>query len=78
LAGRGVSGQDGRVSTARIRRRRRGPDRIEGRAEVGDDASRGVAEQAGFTGEGLLRQARRTGGERRDCRAGSLVKGDSA
>ena len=51
--------------------------RIEWRAEVGNDASRRVAEKAGFTVEGLLRQALLTDGERRDCWVGSLVKGDS-
>jgi RimJ/RimL family protein N-acetyltransferase len=50
--------------------------RIEWRAEVGNDASRRVAEKAGFMVEGLMRQALRTGGERRDCWVGSLVKGD--
>jgi RimJ/RimL family protein N-acetyltransferase len=50
--------------------------RIEWRAEVGNDASRRVAEKAGFTLEGRLRQALRINGERRDCWVGSLVKGD--
>jgi RimJ/RimL family protein N-acetyltransferase len=53
-----------------------GLSRIEWRAEVGNDASRRVAEKAGFTVEGLLRQALRTGGGRRDCWVGSLVEGD--
>jgi hypothetical protein len=35
-----------------------------------------VAEKAGFTMEGLLRQAVRTDGGRRDCWVGSLVKDD--
>ncbi|GAA3912380.1 GNAT family N-acetyltransferase [Actinoplanes auranticolor] len=55
-----------------------GLSRIEWRAEVGNDASRRVAEKAGFTVEGVLRQALRTGGGRRDCWVGSLVEGDSA
>jgi len=50
--------------------------RIEWRAEVGNDASLRVAEKAGFTVEGLLRQAVRTDGGRRDCWVGSLVRGD--
>ncbi|GAA3347796.1 hypothetical protein GCM10020358_63930 [Amorphoplanes nipponensis] len=54
-----------------------GLHRIEWRAEVGNDASRRVAEKAGFTVEGLLRQALRTAGGRRDCWVGSLVKGAS-
>ena len=54
-----------------------GLTRIEWRAEVGNDASRRVAEKAGFTVEGLLRQALRSGGQRRDCWVGALVKGDS-
>jgi RimJ/RimL family protein N-acetyltransferase len=53
-----------------------GLSRIEWRAEVGNDASRRVAEKAGFTMEGLLRRALRGDGERRDCWVGSLVKGD--
>jgi RimJ/RimL family protein N-acetyltransferase len=44
---------------------------------VGDDASRRVAEKAGFTVEGLLRQALRTDGGRRDCGVASLVKGET-
>jgi RimJ/RimL family protein N-acetyltransferase len=66
--------------------------RIEWRAEVGNDASRRVAEKAGFTMEGLLRQGMRgrerqrgddgssddgRGGDAgRDCWVGSLVRGD--
>jgi RimJ/RimL family protein N-acetyltransferase len=53
-----------------------GLHRIEWRAEVGNDASFRVAVKAGFTVEGLLRQALRFDGERRDCWVGSLVKGD--
>lgn len=47
--------------------------RIQWRAEVGNDASRRVAEKVGFTMEGTLRQALRHDGERRDCWVGSLV-----
>ena len=53
-----------------------GLSRIEWRAEVGNDASRRVAEKAGFTVEGLLRQALTAGGGRRDCWVGSLLKGE--
>lgn len=53
-----------------------GLSRIEWRAEVGNDASRRVAEKAGFTVEGLLRQALPAGGGRRDCWVGSLVRGE--
>jgi RimJ/RimL family protein N-acetyltransferase len=51
-----------------------GLSRIEWRAEVGNDASRRVAEKAGFTVEGLLRQALRAHGGRRDCWVGSLLR----
>ncbi len=54
-----------------------GRSRIEWRAEVGNDASRRVAEKAGFTVEGLLRQTVRTAGGRRDCWVGSLLKGET-
>jgi RimJ/RimL family protein N-acetyltransferase len=47
--------------------------RIQWRAEVGNDASRRVAEKAGFTMEGLLRQAYEEDGRRRDCWVGSLL-----
>ena len=53
-----------------------GLSRIEWRAEAGNDASRRVAEKAGFTVEGLLRQALTAGGRRRDCWVGSLVRGE--
>jgi RimJ/RimL family protein N-acetyltransferase len=55
-----------------------GLSRIEWRAEVGHDASRRVAERAGFAVEGLLRQALRSGTGRRDCWVGSLLKDDDA
>jgi RimJ/RimL family protein N-acetyltransferase len=47
--------------------------RLQWRAEVGNDASRRVAEKAGFTMEGLLRQAYEEDGRRRDCWVGSLL-----
>ena len=53
-----------------------GLSRIEWRAEVGNDASRRVAEKAGFTVEGLLRRALPTGAVRRDCWVGSLLTDD--
>jgi RimJ/RimL family protein N-acetyltransferase len=43
---------------------------------VGNDASRRVAEKAGFTVEGLLRRALPTGAARRDCWVGSLLTDD--
>lgn len=49
-------------------------ERIAWRAEVGNDASRRVVEQAGFTVEGLLRQALRAQPGRRDHWVGSLLK----
>jgi RimJ/RimL family protein N-acetyltransferase len=51
-------------------------DRLEWRAEVGNHASRGVAERAGFTLEGTLRSAINNKGVRRDCWVGSLLPSD--
>lgn len=51
-------------------------DRVEWRAEVGNHASRGVAERAGFTVEGTLRSALNNKGVRRDCWIGSLLPSD--
>ncbi|MDO0933627.1 GNAT family N-acetyltransferase [Streptomyces sp. DG2A-72] len=51
-------------------------DRIEWRAEVGNTASRAVAERAGFTIEGTLRSALNNKGVRRDCWVGSLLPSD--
>ncbi|WP_155054061.1 GNAT family N-acetyltransferase [Streptomyces blattellae] len=51
-------------------------DRIEWRAEVGNEASRAVAERAGFTLEGTLRSALNNKGVRRDCWLGSLLPSD--
>jgi RimJ/RimL family protein N-acetyltransferase len=50
--------------------------RIQWRAEVGNDASRRVAEKAGFTMEGLVRQGYEERGRRRDCWIGSLLSSD--
>ncbi|MFC9931612.1 GNAT family N-acetyltransferase [Streptomyces sp. NPDC127190] len=53
-----------------------GVDRVEWRAEVGNTASRAVAERAGFTIEGILRSAVNNKGVRRDCWVGSLLPSD--
>jgi RimJ/RimL family protein N-acetyltransferase len=51
-------------------------DRLEWRAEVGNSASRAVAEKTGFTMEGTLRSAIDNKGVRRDCWLGSLLPSD--
>jgi RimJ/RimL family protein N-acetyltransferase len=51
-------------------------DRVEWRAEVGNEASRAVALRVGFTLEGTLRSAIDHGGVRRDCWVGSLLPSD--
>ncbi|MEW1779211.1 GNAT family N-acetyltransferase [Streptomyces sp. NPDC086777] len=51
-------------------------DRVEWRAEVGNHASRVVAERAGFTVEGTLRSSLNNKGVRRDCWVGSLLPSD--
>ncbi|MFE2584503.1 GNAT family N-acetyltransferase [Streptomyces sp. NPDC059378] len=51
-------------------------DRVEWRAEVGNHASRAVAEKTGFTIEGTLRSAINNKGVRRDCWVGSLLPSD--
>lgn len=51
--------------------------RIEWRAQVGNAASRRVAEKAGFSFEGTTRHGLVHRGERVDCWVGSLLPGDS-
>ncbi|MCX4762565.1 GNAT family N-acetyltransferase [Streptomyces sp. NBC_01275] len=51
-------------------------DRVEWRAEVGNTASRAVAEHIGFTLEGTLRSAFNNNGVRRDCWLASLLPSD--
>ncbi|KPI21728.1 GCN5-related N-acetyltransferase [Actinobacteria bacterium OK074] len=53
-------------------------DRVEWRAEVGNNPSRAVAQKAGFTLEGTLRSAINNKGVRRDCWVGSLLPSDLA
>ncbi|MDP9816143.1 GNAT family N-acetyltransferase [Spirilliplanes yamanashiensis] len=53
-----------------------GLDRVEWRAGVGNDASRRVAEKAGFRLEGVARGGIGHRGERRDAWVGALLPGD--
>ncbi|MEU3740444.1 GNAT family N-acetyltransferase [Streptomyces sp. NPDC032198] len=53
-----------------------GCNRLEWRAEVGNTASRAVAEKAGFTFEGTLRGALLNKATLRDCWVGALLPGD--
>ncbi|GGQ03211.1 GNAT family N-acetyltransferase [Streptomyces mutabilis] len=54
----------------------RAVDRLEWRAEVGNTASRAVAQRAGYTMEGTLRSAINNKGTRRDAWIGSLLPSD--
>lgn len=53
-----------------------GLDRVEWRAEVGNRASRAVAERAGFRMEGTMRSGINNKGVRRDCWFASLLPCD--
>lgn len=53
-----------------------GLQRVEWKAHVGNDASRRVAEKAGFTIEGILRQGCTARGERFDAWLGSFLPAD--
>ncbi|MFF4830864.1 GNAT family N-acetyltransferase [Streptomyces sp. NPDC001315] len=64
------------LAAARWAFTRLGVDRVEWRAEVGNHASRAVAENTGFTIEGTLRSAINNKGVRRDCWVGSLLPSD--
>ncbi|WP_089106567.1 GNAT family N-acetyltransferase [Streptomyces hyaluromycini] len=64
------------VAAARWAFTRMAIDRVEWRAEVGNHASRAVAERAGFTVEGTLRSSLNNKGVRRDCWVGSLLPSD--
>jgi RimJ/RimL family protein N-acetyltransferase len=50
-----------------------GLHRVQWRAEVGNEASRRVAQKAGYEMEGLLRQWLTVGGRRCDCWVGSAL-----
>ncbi|MFD5971146.1 GNAT family N-acetyltransferase [Streptomyces sp. NPDC060311] len=64
------------VAVARWAFTDRAVDRLEWRAEVGNTASRAVAQRAGFTMEGTLRSGINNQGTRRDCWIGSLLPSD--
>ncbi|WP_449349559.1 GNAT family N-acetyltransferase [Streptomyces shaanxiensis] len=51
-------------------------DRVEWRAEVGNEPSRAVAERAGFVVEGVMRSGIAHQGIRRDCWIGALLPSD--
>lgn len=67
---------EGALAVTRWAFTRAGMDRVEWRAEVGNAASRAVAERAGFTVEGVLRSGLVNKGVRRDCWVGSLLPSD--
>ncbi|MEU9157217.1 GNAT family N-acetyltransferase [Streptomyces sp. NPDC048417] len=73
--GRGYT-TEATLTTARWGFTRLAIDRVEWRAEVGNQGSRAVAERAGFTIEGTLRSALNNKGVRRDCWVGSLLPSD--
>ncbi|MFH8447439.1 GNAT family N-acetyltransferase [Streptomyces sp. NPDC018026] len=75
--GRGYT-TEAAVAAARWAFTERAVDRLEWRAEVGNTASRAVAQRAGFTMEGTLRSAINNKGVRRDCWVGSLLPSDLA
>ena len=65
------------AAVCRVGFHRARPERIEWRANVGNDASRRVAEKAGFTFEGTDRGLRSTtAGERVDAWVGALLASD--
>ncbi|CAM5632456.1 GNAT family N-acetyltransferase OS=Streptomyces tendae OX=1932 GN=GUR47_07395 PE=4 SV=1 [Streptomyces tendae] len=67
------------VAVARWAFTERAVDRLEWRAEVGNTASRAVAQRAGFTMEGTLRSPRSTTRAARcHCWIGSLLPSDLA
>ncbi|MFD5654412.1 GNAT family N-acetyltransferase [Streptomyces sp. NPDC127039] len=75
--GRGYT-TEAAVAAARWAFTERAVDRLEWRAEVGNTASRAVAQRAGFAMEGTLRSALNNKGVRRDCWIGSLLPSDLA
>ncbi|GAB2772410.1 GNAT family N-acetyltransferase [Streptomyces chlorus] len=64
------------VATSRWAFTKMSIDRVEWRAEVGNRASRAVAERAGFLIEGTLRSSLNNKGVLRDCWIGSLLPSD--
>jgi RimJ/RimL family protein N-acetyltransferase len=74
---RGAAGAGGGAGAAAATDRG-GSARVQWCAEVGNVASRRVAEKAGFTMEGLLRQSLRQDGRRYDGWVGSMLSTDEA